>query len=66
MITPQTSLASTLSTAVFFDKGLTVNFDIKLLKGYDNTVNLLIRIGKFGNKEASVNLLTNIKSNLGL
>lgn len=50
----------------FFDKDHTVNFDIKLLKGNDNTVNLLIRIGKFGNKEASVNLLTNIKSNLGL
>ncbi|MBK2095851.1 DUF3568 family protein [Francisella philomiragia] len=50
----------------FFNKAGIDNFDIKLLKTKDDTVSLFIKMGKFGDQQTSVNLLANIRSNLGL
>ncbi|MEY8702108.1 DUF3568 family protein [Francisella philomiragia] len=50
----------------FFNKTGIDNFDIRLLKGKDNTINVFIKMGKFGDQQTSVNLLANIRNNLGL
>ena len=50
----------------FFYKSGTDNFDIRLVKGSNNTINIFIKIGKLGDKQASVDLLANIRTNLGL
>lgn len=50
----------------FFNKTGIDNFDIRLLKGKDSSVNLFIKMGKFGDQQTSVNLLADIRSNLGL
>ncbi|MBK2356261.1 DUF3568 family protein [Francisella hispaniensis] len=50
----------------FFNKSGQDDFAIRLVKGNQNTVNLFIKIGKLGDKQASVDLLANIQTNLGI
>ncbi|MED7788680.1 DUF3568 family protein [Francisella sp. 19X1-34] len=50
----------------FFNKSGTDNFDVRIVKGSNNTINIFIKIGKLGDKQASVDLLANIRTNLGL
>ncbi|WP_150467671.1 DUF3568 family protein [Francisella sp. SYW-9] len=50
----------------YFNKSGTDNFDVRIVKGHGNTINIFIKIGKLGDKQASVDLLANIRTNLGL
>ena len=50
----------------FFNKSGQDSFAIRLVKGTQDTVNLFIKIGKLGDKQASIDLLANIQTNLGI
>lgn len=41
-------------------------FNVKIVKFDSDIVNIYIKIGTFGDKQASVDLLSNIRTNLGL
>ncbi|MFV9925441.1 MAG: DUF3568 family protein [Francisella endosymbiont of Hyalomma scupense] len=50
----------------FFNKSGEDSFAIRLVKDNKDTINLFIKIGKLGDKQASVDLLANIQTNLGI
>ena len=50
----------------WFSKSKDGSFKVQLIKGNNNTVNVYIKIGSLGDKQASVDLLANIRNNLGL
>lgn len=50
----------------FFNDSGKDDFDIQIIKKKNATVGIFIKIGKLGDKQASVYLLSNIRSNLGL
>ncbi|API86028.1 DUF3568 family protein [Francisella uliginis] len=50
----------------YFNESGTDNFDVRIVKDSGSKVNIYIKIGKLGDKQASVDLLANIRTNLGL
>lgn len=50
----------------FFNESGTYDFKVNLIKKEGSTVGIFIKIGKLGDKQASVNLLADIRDNLGL
>jgi hypothetical protein len=50
----------------FFNKSGTDDFSVRIVKNNDDIISVFIKIGKLGDKQASVNLLADIRSNLGL
>ena len=50
----------------YFNKSGIDNFDVRIAKDSGSTINIYIKIGKLGDKQASVDLLANIRTNLGL
>lgn len=50
----------------YFNESGRDNFDVRIVKDSGSKVNIYIKIGKLGDKQASVDLLANIRTNLGL
>ena len=49
-----------------FDKEGKIPYSIEIMKYDNSTVNIYIRIGTIGDKQSSVDLLSSIRTNLGL
>ncbi|ASG68700.1 hypothetical protein CDV26_10175 [Francisella halioticida] len=50
----------------YFNESGIDNFNVRIVKANGSTVNIYTKIGKLGDKQASVDLLANIRINLGL
>ncbi|MED7819178.1 MULTISPECIES: DUF3568 family protein [unclassified Francisella] len=50
----------------YFNESGVDNFSVRIVQDQGNIINIFIKIGKLGDKQASVDLLSNIRTNLGL
>ncbi|GAB4224263.1 MAG: DUF3568 domain-containing protein [Francisella sp.] len=51
--------------SIFNSSGIS-NFSVRIVKSNKNTIQIFIKIGTFGDKQASVDLLADIQNNLGI